>query len=113
LEPYIGFGLDAHSFDGVMRTNNTDDLDTYLRTMEREQRPERAQTRADREEEHFFVGLRLARGIEPSAQEWQRFGKAIERSVEAGLMTSEGARLRLTDRGVLISNEVLQEFVNV
>ncbi len=113
LEPYIGFGLDAHSFDGAMRTNNTDDLDTYLRTMEGEIRPERAQTRADAEEEHFFVGLRLARGIEPSAREWQRFGKAIERSLEAGLMKREAGRLRLTDRGVLISNEVLQEFVNV
>ena len=73
LEPYVGFGLDAHSFDGAMRTNNTDDLDTYLRTMEEQRRPERCQVRADTEEEHFFVGLRLARGIEPSASEWLRF----------------------------------------
>jgi oxygen-independent coproporphyrinogen III oxidase len=112
LEPYVGFGLDAHSFDGTMRTNNTDDLDTYLRTMEEQRRPERCQVHADTEEEHFFVGLRLARGIEPSAQEWLRFRSAIERSVDAGLMKNEGGRLRLTDRGILISNDVLQEFVN-
>jgi oxygen-independent coproporphyrinogen-3 oxidase len=113
LEPYDGFGLDAHSFDGATRTNNTDDLDTYLRTMEEQRRPERYQVRADTEEEHFFVGLRLAGGIEPSASEWVRFGGAIERSVDAGLMKNEGGRLRLTDRGILISNDVLQEFVNV
>ena len=113
LEPYAGFGVDAHSFDGVMRTNNTDDLDTYVRTMEEQRRPERCQVRADTEEEHFFVGLRLARGIEPSAREWLRFGSAIERSVDAGLMKNEGGRLRLTDRGILISNDVLQEFVDV
>ena len=112
LEPYAGFGLDAHSFDGVMRTNNTDDLDIYLRTMEEKRRPERCQVRADTEEEHFFVGLRLARGIEPSAREWLRFRSAIERSVDAGLMKNEGGRLRLTDRGILISNDVLEEFVN-
>ncbi|MGA7410680.1 MAG: radical SAM family heme chaperone HemW [Bryobacteraceae bacterium] len=113
LEPYAGFGLDAHSFDGVMRTNNTDELDTYLRTIEEQRRPERCQVRADTEEEHFFVGLRLARGIEPSAREWLRFASAIARSVDAGLMKNEGGRLRLTDRGILISNDVLQEFVNV
>jgi len=113
LEPYVGFGLDAHSFDGVMRTNNTDDLDTYLRTMEEHGGPERGEVRADTEEEHFFIGLRLARGIEPSAKEWLRFGSAIERSVSAGFMKNEGGRLRLTDRGILISNDVLQEFVNV
>jgi len=113
LEPYVGFGLDAHSFDGVMRTNNTDDLDTYLRTMEEQRRPERGQVRADTEEEHFFVGLRLSRGIEPSAKEWLRFRSAIEQSVGAGLMQNEGGWLRLTDRGILISNEVLQEFVDV
>jgi oxygen-independent coproporphyrinogen III oxidase len=113
LEPYVGFGLDAHSFDGAIRTNNTDDLDTYLRSMETQHQPEHAQVRADIEEEHFFVGLRLSRGIEPSAHEWLRFGAAIELSLEAGLMKKEGSRLRLTDRGVLISNDVLQEFVNV
>ncbi len=113
LEPYAGFGLDAHSFDGVMRTSNTDHLDAYLRSMEEQRQPERSQVRADTEEEHFFVGLRLARGIEPSAREWLRFGSAIERSVEAGLMKNEEGRLRLTDRGILISNDVLQEFVNV
>jgi len=113
LEPYVGFGLDAHSFDGVLRINNTDDLDTYLRTMEEQRRPERGQVRADTEEEHFFVGLRLSRGIEPSPKEWVRFRSAIERSVDAGLMKNEGGRLRLTDRGILISNEVLQDFLNV
>lgn len=113
LERYAGFGLDAHSFDGVTRTNNTDDLDAYLRAIEEHRRPECSQVEADTEEEHFFVGLRLARGIEPSPKEWLRFGSAIERSVESGFMKNEGGRLLLTDRGILISNDVLQEFVDV
>ncbi len=34
LEPYVGFGLDAHSFDGRRRWNNPDNLETYFATRE-------------------------------------------------------------------------------
>jgi len=30
LEPYAGFGADAHSFDGRMRTRNAETVDEYL-----------------------------------------------------------------------------------
>src|ERR1019366_4941854 len=30
LEPYVGFGADAHSFDGVMRRQNPESIDDYL-----------------------------------------------------------------------------------
>ena len=30
LEPYLGFGLDAHSFDGARRWNNPDTIEAYL-----------------------------------------------------------------------------------
>jgi oxygen-independent coproporphyrinogen-3 oxidase len=29
-EPYAGFGVDAHSFDGVIRSSNSDDANDYL-----------------------------------------------------------------------------------
>ena len=107
LEPYAGFGLDAHSFDGQQRWSNPDSLERYLRG-ERE-----AMEATDRAEEHFFVGLRLASGIDPSAGEWSRFEQPISKWLAAGLMERDGGRLRLSNRGVLLSNEVLQEFINV
>jgi oxygen-independent coproporphyrinogen-3 oxidase len=109
LEPYIGFGLDAHSFDGRSRWSNPDSLDNYLSAGTE---PEALAT-PDPAEEHFFVGLRLMDGIEPSPKEWSRFAQPIEKWTQAGMLERDGTRLRLTDRGVLLSNEIFQEFVNV
>lgn len=105
LEPYVGFGLDAHSFDGHSRWSNPDTLDGYFA------RPEPARAATNPVEEHFFVGLRLARGIEPSTEEWSRFGDPIAKWMDAGFLEHTGSRLRLSDRGVLVSNEIFQEFL--
>ncbi len=58
--------------------------------------------------ERFFLGLRLAEGIEG---EWAPFDDAIRRFLAEGLLEFDGRRLRLTSRGVLLSNEVFAEFV--
>ncbi len=69
-------------------------------------------TRPNVEEERIFTGLRLSRGLAPSeSAEWEQRGDAIERFVEAGLLETDGDVLRLRARGVLLSNEVFQEFV--
>ncbi|MBV9081750.1 MAG: hypothetical protein JOZ62_03675 [Acidobacteriaceae bacterium] len=106
LEPYAGFGLDAHSFDGESRWSNPDDLDAYLSGTRRDIR-----TPANVSEERFFVGLRLSRGIAPTAEERSRYAQPIAKWVAAGMLVEEDGRLRLSDQGVLLSNEVLQEFI--
>ncbi|MGO9260304.1 MAG: radical SAM family heme chaperone HemW [Bryobacteraceae bacterium] len=63
--------------------------------------------------ERFYVGLRLMEGIRPTAEDWARFDGPIRRFVEAGLLESTAGALRLTGRGVLLSNEVFQEFLTV
>jgi oxygen-independent coproporphyrinogen-3 oxidase len=105
LEPYRGFGLDAHSFDGKQRWSNPDTLEAYLAQSGSSPAP------TDASEEHFFVGLRLADGIEPSPDEWVRFAQPIEKWIQAGMLERAGARLRLSHSGVLVSNEVFQEFL--
>ena len=62
--------------------------------------------------ERFFVGLRLSQGVRPTAEEWERFAEPIHRFTAAGLTTTSGGVLRLTGRGVLLSNEVFQEFLD-
>ena len=107
LEPYAGFGLDAYSFDGGRRWGNPDTLEEFFRG------ESAAASVTDASEEHFFVGLRLMAGIEPTPAEWTRFAEPIARWVAMGMLEQRGSRLRLSARGVLLSNEVLQEFVGV
>ena len=106
LEPYVGFGADAHSFDGRCRQQNPESVEDYLG-----QAAKRSGQAHD--DERFFVGLRLMEGIRPSELEWRRFAEPIERFVEAGLLETGDGTLRLTDRGVLLSNEVFQEFLSL
>ena len=107
LEPYIGFGADAHSFDGRTRHQNPESIEDYLSGKgDVDDTPHQS-------DERFFIGLRLSAGIRPDAGEWRRFDVPIQRFLDAGLLETDGATLRLTSRGVLLSNEVFQEFLNL
>jgi oxygen-independent coproporphyrinogen-3 oxidase len=108
LEPYVGFGADAHSFDGTTRSRNVESPQDYLT---RSESPCAETTPANIAEERFFVGLRLSEGIRPTAEEWQRHAEPIRRFLDAGLLATDGGALRLTGRGVMLSNEVFQEFI--
>lgn len=102
-EPYIGFGADAHSFDGEWRWSNVESAAEYV-----EQPIVKERSAADPLAEKYFLGLRLAAGIpdEPGP-----FDAAIDRHLRDGLLERSGGRLRLTPRGVMLSNEVFAEFV--
>ena len=112
-QPYLGFGSDAHSFDGVTRWQN---VETAVRYVERSQLGESVRsesTRPDPIEEKFFVGLRLSGGVQPDASDWLRFGPAFERHISSGMMESANGWLRLTNRGIMVSNEIFQDFVTL
>jgi len=112
LEPYAGFGADAHSFDGALRAQNIESAGDYVARMESGLPARSGETPADPGEERFFVGLRLSRGIQPQPDEWRKFEQPIRRFIGEGLLERDGAHLRLTDRGVLLSNEVFAEFIS-
>ena len=80
LEPYVGFGADAHSFDGAMRRQNPESLEEYCNAAPATSEP------GDPVHERFFVGLRLAAGIRPTPEDWLRFRRPIERFVAQGLL---------------------------
>lgn len=111
LEPYAGFGADAHSFDGAFRSRNVESAAGYVSRFERGEPVCAERTAANPSEERFFVGLRLMEGIRLPAAEWGPFEAPIRRFLGEGLLETNGEMLRLTPRGVLLSNEVFQEFV--
>jgi oxygen-independent coproporphyrinogen-3 oxidase len=106
-EAYLGFGADAHSFDGTTRWQNVESASDYVELIERGASPVVDRTAAD-PGEFFFLGLRLNEGVEA---DWSRFAPAVEEFARQGLLEIDGQRLRLTPRGVLLSNEVFAEFV--
>jgi oxygen-independent coproporphyrinogen-3 oxidase len=106
-QPYLGFGADAHSFDGHFRWQNVEGVREYVEA--------NGNARSQRVEAHphesLWVGLRLSEGVELTALQERQFGGAIERFVRQGLMHRDGSVVRLTDRGVLLSNDVFAEFL--
>ena len=108
-EPYIGFGSDAHSFDGRYRWQNVETAAEYVAIGN--PRTEKSESRPD--EERFYLGLRLAEGIQPDERDWQAHGETIRGFIRAGLLEEAGPAIRLTPRGVLFSNEVFQEFLEI
>lgn len=116
LEPYAGFGADAHSFDGASfnaaaRAQNIESPSEYVERIASGHSPRIESTLAHLDEERFFVGLRLTQGIQLRPEEWRRFEQPIQRFLSDGLLEQEGSWLRLTNRGVLFSNEVFAEFI--
>ncbi len=100
-EPYLGFGADAHSFDGALRWQNPESAADYVAAPAALER-----VAAEPLSESLFLGLRLREGIASSA-----FPEVIEEFVREGLLERAGSWVRLTARGVLLSNEVFAEFV--
>jgi oxygen-independent coproporphyrinogen-3 oxidase len=139
-EPYVGYGLDAHSMlrtgEGAVRWANGDDLERYLAgereqgTGNREQGPSDGlqvlQARPEVEvigrekafEEALFLGLRMNVGVDLEALRAE-FGEglvrgatdAMEDAEDAGLAEREGSWLRLTARGRMASNEVFSRLL--
>jgi oxygen-independent coproporphyrinogen-3 oxidase len=133
-QPYIGFGLDAHSMlsagGGAVRFANTSDLDQYLgnaaptpfRLLEP---PSNAAApefdiigRDEAFEESLFLGLRLNEGVDLNHLRNQ-FGDAILDDAmptllevrDAGLLELSSERMRLTAHGRLVSNEVFNRLL--
>jgi oxygen-independent coproporphyrinogen-3 oxidase len=126
--PYLGVGLDASSALAmpalgfprgfVLRAKSTDDLKAYLAGSDE---AETAQLSPDRQhEEAWFLGLRMNAGVDIASLE-EEFGRDTVRPaldvaarLEAdGLLVSDGKKIRLTERGRLLSNDVFQEFLGL
>ncbi len=106
-EPYLGFGADAHSFDGGARWQNAETAAGYV-DRNASGLPFAVESSPERPGEELFLGLRLEQGIEA---DWAPHEEAMRRFELDGLVERHGNHVRLTPRGVLFSNEVFAEFV--
>jgi len=118
---FYGMGCGAHSYDGRARWMNALKTESYIEQVaatglavaERN-----VLSDEERASEALFMQLRLTEGV--SLREFrsrygldvvERHGAELERLADAGLVDVRDGVLRLTDAGLLLSNEVFVAFV--
>jgi len=115
-QPYLGFGVDAHSMLRAkrpssayecVRFSNTDELGLYTSGALESSSTRVSQRQAM--EESIFLGLRLNRGIRIPTE--AQIEVEIRELVALDLIEEADGYLRLTSRGRLLSNEVFERFI--
>ena len=120
-EEYLGMGLGAHSYMEGERFHNRYDLQEYIDANgEVSLLKEDVEVIAEEDAlaEFMFLGLRLTEGVsfarfrERFGQEMKNiYGRQIEELVRDGLLKEDEIGIRLTARGVDISNVVFEKFL--
>jgi putative oxygen-independent coproporphyrinogen III oxidase len=104
--PYLGLGAGAHSFRGAARWWNVRPPERYLELVEAGRLPvggSESLGEEDRRLERLLLGLRVVNGV---PLEWVPAAE-VDRFVAEGLAKVGAGRLALTDRGMLLANEVI------
>ena len=121
LTPVLGFGVGAHSYDGKTRYANTGMLAEYLKRTRAGESPQASEEEETgdflRRKEGLMLGLRLSSGVPSSTFEEicrtlsAASAQRMEDAFLAGLLEEHAGRVRLTRKGVLLSNEVFSLLV--
>ena len=119
--PYRGFGVSAHSYDGVRRFWNTSSLSEYASRIDTGNLPisgTETLTRQMKIEERFMLGLRQTSGFDVRAAarelnlsipvEWICRARELQ---QAGMIEFDGTILKLTPRGRLVASTVTEELI--
>lgn len=123
-EEYIGFGLSAHSYLNKKRFSNTNDMDGYLKNIEKNDfgkniiEHEKEQCLEEQAKEYIMLGLRKIEGVSISKFEQKfsihplfYFRFEISKLEEMKLIEVDLDNIRLTRKGLDFANRVFEEFV--
>ncbi len=113
---YKGFGIGAASLWGNERLKNTENIGKYLSGVTVAERTVLDQT--EQMQEFVMLGLRCTKGIESEdfytrfgENIFERFGEIFKKHENTGLLEISGGNIRLTKKGVDLSNMVFVDFV--
>ena len=120
-EDYIGVGAGASSKYAGKRSDNTESIEQYIVLIKKNKNAIiQSQKMGQMEEikETVFLGLRMLEGLclTTFKQRFGKdffilFGKEFEKLSKLGLLKEEKGFVRLTKKGLFLSNEVFVEFV--
>lgn len=120
-EEYLGLGSASTSFIDGKRIKNIENVKAYIDKINNNEDvidEITVNTKEDSMEEFVFMGLRMIEGI--SLDEFnERFGidiysiykEVIDKNIKSKLLTLENKKLRLTDKGIELSNSVMSDFI--
>jgi oxygen-independent coproporphyrinogen III oxidase len=119
--PTLGLGVSAHELWGERRRANVSQIPQYVSALTEGRRPlaiDRPVGYEEADRERIMLGLRLSAGIPASEIETWVAGSGdpllspdYDSWLEAGILAREQDRVHFTERGFLVSNEVLCRFV--
>jgi len=109
---YLGVGAGAHSFIKGVRSRNTSDISAYIEDLKNDVIPEFEAIRITPDEalkEFIFLGLRKTGGIGLAQAKEMRtdFPEACKELISSGHLELSGNSLRLTRKGLPVSNMVI------
>lgn len=112
---YKGFGVGAASLLDNIRYANTSDMKEYLAGV----KPvSEILTVEDCMAEFAFLGLRMMKGIDTeefygifNRDFYDVYGDVVAEHTSKGLLNNEGSRIKLTEKGIDVSNYVFSDFL--
>ncbi len=107
---YKGFGLGAASLLDNVRYRNPADLQEYIRGEDTGKIREPL-SKKEILEETMFLGLRKMKGVLVTKELQEAYGSVFQKLTGEGLLDRAGNYVRLTDRGIDVSNYALAEFL--
>lgn len=119
--PYLGLGLGASSYYKGARFSNEKKIERYLEKsyIPFEKREDYfVLEKKDKMEDYMIFGLRKMKGISISEFESVFFvpmkkiyGNVIRKYCDMGLLILDGDHLRLSEKGIDVSNQIFMEFL--
>ena len=116
---YYGFGLNSSGYENNIRYKNTSKFSEYVINPLKKEEEIKITEQISMENE-IILGLRLCNGIDIKKinQKYKidfikKFEKIINKYLDIELIKYEKDTIRLTRKGILLSNEIMSEFIEV
>ena len=114
---YFGFGLSASGYMKNKRYTNTFNFSEYIKNPLKKEFE--ILTKENQIEEEIFLGLRLLEGInfnkinkKYDINIYEKYKKEFNKYLDNKLMQKTQNGVKLTTKGILLSNEILCDFIN-
>ena len=118
LTEYLGLGAAAHSLYGGRRFGFDGDIEAYIRgDITLSESEDIAIEKKYRKGEYIMLMLRTAKGIDEAefynifGEDFKEYGKKLEPFIKNGYAEYDGMAYRLTPKGYLISNTIINELI--